>query len=99
MSDHKIEDWNDIRGVVFDLAVQALVKLENVITVDVKNTFINISDFLELLDVVGSLTESFIVHVFIIFVVFDLLKVVYEILQLHLDFICVDIGSPDDLSG
>ena len=46
-----------------------------------------------------SLAESVIVHVVIIHIVFDLFEVVNEILELDLDITCVDIGSPDDLSG
>jgi hypothetical protein len=51
------------------------------------------------LDVVWSFAVGIIIHIFVIIVILDLLKVVDEILEFDLDIASVDIGSPDDLGG
>ena len=92
---HKIENGNDVRGVVLNLAVKHLIVLEDVIAVNVEDVSVEFTHFLQLLDVVGCFLELLVV--FVIVVVLDLLKVVDEVFEFHLDIAGVDVGAPEDL--
>ena len=91
----KIEDWDDVSGVVYNLAVKCLVKLEDVIAVNFEDWRLHLAHFFELLNILGGLCVSIIV-VFI-FVLFVLDESINEIFEFGLDLICVDISSPEDL--
>ena len=95
LSDNQIENGNDISRIVLDLPVQQLIELEQVITVDIENVAVKLTDFLQLLDIVGCLCVLLII--FIIIVVVDLLEVVDEVFEFHLDFVRVDVGAPEHL--
>ena len=92
LRDHQIEDRDDIRRVVLNLPVQHLIELEHMVTVDLQDVAIELAHLLELLDVVGRFLILLIV--LIIVVVLDLLKVVDEVFEFHLDLGSVDICAP-----
>ena len=46
ISDHEIKDWNDIGWIIDNLAVQALIKLEDVIAVNFENILVEFTNFL-----------------------------------------------------
>ena len=93
LGDDEIENGNDVGRVVLDLPIKHLIELEHVVTVDLKNISVELAHFLQFLDVVWGFLILLIV-IFII-VIFDLLKVVDEVLELHLDLGGVDIGAPE----
>ena len=93
---HQIEYWNHISGIVYNLAVQTLVKLENVIAVYFEYILVELPYFFQFGHVVA-LSDVLLVT-FVITILVDLLKVVNEVFQLHLDIICVDVCPPDYLS-
>lgn len=92
LRDDQIENGDDVCWVVLNLLIEHLIKLEDVVTINFKHVAIELSDFLELLDVVGSFLILLVVLTVI--VILDLLKVVDEILELHLDFRGIDISTP-----
>ena len=93
---HQIEYWNHISGIVYNLAVQTLVKLENVIAVYFEYILVELPYFFQFGHVVA-LSDVLLV-IFVVIVLSDFLKVVNEVFQLHLDIICVDVCPPDYLS-
>lgn len=95
LRDHQIEDWDDVRGVVLDLPVKHLIELEHMVAVDVEDVSIKLAHISQFLNVVRSLLELLIILVIVI--ILDLLKVVDEVFEFHLDLICVDVGAPEDL--
>ena len=97
LSHNQIEDGDDICWVVFNLAVQSLIELEEMVTVDIEDIKVKIPDLLQLLNIVRGLAECFIIHVIVIIIVLDLLKVVDKVLELGLNITGVNIGSPNDL--
>ena len=98
LRDHEIKDWNDISWVVNNLAVQALIKLEDVIAINFKYVLVESTNFLQLLHVVALLDVLFFVFLLVI-ILFYLFKVVDEIFEFRLNVTSVDVSSPDDLSG
>ena len=92
LRDDKIENRNDIGRVVFDLPIQHLIELEDMIAVDFKDVSIELADLLEFLDIVWRLLILLIV--ILIIIVLDLLKVVDEVFEFHLDFRGIDICAP-----
>jgi len=92
LRDDQIENGDNVGWVILDLPVKHLIKLEHMVTINFEHVAVELSDFLELLDIVGSLLILLII--LIIIVVLDLLKVVDEILELHLDLRGIDISSP-----
>jgi len=95
LRDHQIEDWDNVGGVVLNLPVKHLIELEHMVTVDVKDISIKFAHISQFLNVVGGVFELLVIVVFVI--ILDLLKVVDEVFEFHLDLICVDVGSPEDL--
>ena len=91
----EIENGDDIRRVVLDLSVKHLIELEDVVAIDVEHVSIQLSHFLQLLDVVWSLLILLVV--LIIVIILDLLKVVDEVFEFHLDIACVDVRAPENL--
>ena len=77
--DDEIKDWNDISWVINNLAVQALIKLEDVITVNFEYALVKFTDFFQLLHVVAFLDVLLIILLVIVFS--DLFKVVDEIFE------------------
>ena len=66
------------------------------IAVYLEYILVELSDFLQFCHVVA-LSDVLLVT-FVITILVDLLKVVNEVFQLHLDIICVDVCPPDYLS-
>ena len=77
--DDEIKDWNDISWVIDNLAVQALIKLEDVITVHFEYALVKFTNFFQLLHVVAFLDVLLIILLVIVFS--DLFKVVDEIFE------------------
>lgn len=50
-SDDKIENWNDICGVIFELSIERVVKLINMITIDIKDVLFSFMNFSKPLDI------------------------------------------------
>lgn len=92
---NKIENGDDIGGVVLDLSVKHLIELEDMVAVDIEHVAIQLTHFLQLLDVVGSFLILLIV--LIIVIILDLLKVVDEVFEFHLDIACVNVRAPKHL--
>ena len=95
LGDHQIEDGDNVGRVVLNLAVERLIELEDVIAIDVKNVAIEFAHLAQLLDVVGRALVLLVVIVIV--VVLDLLKVVDEVFDFHLDLVCVDVCAPQHL--
>jgi hypothetical protein len=95
LGDHQIEDRDDVCWVVLDLPIKHLVKLENVIAIDIEHVGVHLTDFFQTLDVVWGLLVLLVV--IIITVILDLLKVVNEVFEFHLDVIRVDVCAPKNL--
>ena len=95
LSHHQIEDWDNISGVILNLSVKHLVKLKDVVAVDVEDVAIKVTHFLQLLDVVWSPLELLVI--IIIVIILYLLKVVNEVFEFHLNITSVNISSPEDL--
>lgn len=92
---HEIENGNDIRRVVLNLAVKHLIILKDMVTVDVQHISVEFAHFLQFLDVVRGFLELLVVVVIV--VVLDLFKVVDEVFEFHLNIAGVDVGAPEDL--
>ena len=95
LCDDQIKDRDDIGRIVLNLLVKVLIKLEDVITVDIQHIAVKLSHFLQLLDVVGC--SLILLVIIIVIVVLNLLKVVDKVLELHLNIACVDISAPKHL--
>jgi len=95
LCDNQIENGNDIGGVILYLPVKHLIELEDMVAIDVKHVAIQLSHFLELLDVVRRLLELLII--LIVIIILDLLKVVDKVFEFHLDVACVDVSAPKHL--
>ena len=93
LGDDEIENGNDVRRVVLDLTIKHLIKLEHMVTVDLEDITVELADFLEFLDVVWGFLILLIV-IFII-IILDLLKVVDEVFEFHLDLRGIDIRTPE----
>lgn len=95
LGDHQIEDRDDVSGVVFDLPIEHLVELEYVVAVNIEHICVHLTDFFETLDVVWGFLVLLVV--IIIAVILDLLKVVNEVFEFHLDIVSVDVCAPQNL--
>jgi len=95
LRDHQIKDWDDVRRVVLDLPVKHLIELEHMVAVNVKDVSIKLAHISQFLNVVWCFLELLVI--FIVVIILYLLKVVDEVFEFHLDLICVDVGSPEDL--
>ena len=93
---HEIKDWNDICWVVNNLAVQLLIKLEDVITVNFKHILVKLPNLLQFSHIIAPSLVNLVV--ILVIIVQNLLKVADKVLQLHLDIVCVDVCPPNDLS-
>ena len=51
--DYEIENWNNICGVVFELSVETVVKLEHVIAIYIQDILLGLVDFSQAFDVQG----------------------------------------------
>ena len=92
---HEIKDWNDICWIVNNLAVQLLIKLEDVITVNFEHILVKLPNLLQFPHIIAPTFVDLIVIV--VFNVQNLLKVADKVLQLHLDIVCVDVCPPNYL--
>jgi len=90
----KIEDWNDVGGVVDDLAVQTLVELEDVVAINLEHADVELSDLLDLLHVVAA-DQSVVGNLVVILP--DFFEVVDEVFEFHRDVTRVYVRAPDDL--
>lgn len=95
LGDHQIEDGDNVGWVVLNLAVKSLIKLEYVVAIDVKDVAIELAYLAQLLDVVWC--TLILLIIIVIIVVPDLLKVVDEVFDFHLDLVSVDICAPQNL--
>ena len=95
LCDDQIKDRDDVRRIVLNLLVKVLIKLEDVITVDIKHIAVKLSHFLQLLDVVRR--ALILLVIIIVIVVLNLLKVVDKVLELHLNVTGVDVCAPKHL--
>lgn len=95
---YEIENRNDICWIIFELPVKGSVELKYVIAVDIEGVFLSFSDFLELTDVVRLLVEiGILLHIEILVFIVDDGESGEELLELLLEVIRVNIGSPEDL--
>ena len=98
---HQIEDGYHVCGVVLQLLVKRLVELQNVGAIDIQGVLFSLSDLLQQSDVVGLLVH---VHVLAILPIQVLVFVrddgesCQEVLQLSLQVVGVDVGTPQNLS-
>lgn len=95
LRDHQIEDWDQVSGVVLDLAVELWVVLVNVRAVDVEDLELQVTHFLQLLDVVGQLGELAVVAILVDLSFFN--EVVDELLEFLLDEVCLNVRAPEHL--
>ena len=95
LRDDQIKDRDDVGWIVLDLLVKVLIKLEDVIAVNVQHVSIEFAHFFKLLDVVRC--PLILLIIIIVIVVLDLLKVVDKVLEFHLHITSVDVCTPEDL--
>jgi len=92
LRDNQVEDWDQVSWVLDNLPVKALVKLEHVIAVNVKNLFFEFAHFLQFFDVKGSTSV-----LLVIVVVLDFNESVDEVLKAGGNVARVDVCAPDHL--
>lgn len=97
LCNNEIEDWDDIGWVIYNLAVQTLIELEDMIAVNLQHILVEFTDFLQFLHIEALLDVLGVVLLFII-ILSNLLKVVDEVFEFHLNIASVDVGPPDNLS-
>lgn len=90
LGNDEVEHRDHIGGVVFQLSVQRLVVLENVVAVHVQDVLLSFHHFLQFFNVEGRFCEVFVF-------VAHLHKGVDEVLYLVLNVVEVDICAPNDL--
>lgn len=95
LRNHEIEDRDQIRGVVLQLAVELGVKGEDMAAVDVEHRQLHVAHFLELLDVVGCPRELLVPAILVDLAFLN--EVVDEVFESSLDGVGVDRGSPEHL--
>lgn len=97
-SGYQIKQRNNVARKVFELFIELLVILPDVIAIDFQNCFLEFFKFLKLFKVKGWSHELLVILVVIVIVVIHLNKCVDERLKLLLGFIGTNICSPNHLS-
>ena len=95
LSHNEIENRNDVRRVVFNLAVKLRVIRKNVGTVYIKHLHFHVSNFLKLLDVKWNPCKLIIAAILVY--VFCFHEVVNELFKLLLHQVCLNVSSPEHL--
>lgn len=91
-SNYKIENWNDICRIVFELSVKTLIELINMLTVNIQNILLSFIDHPKLFDIIRHLIE-------LIIILIHNDESSKEVSQLLLYFIWVNVSSIENLSS
>lgn len=95
----QIEKGNNIAWKIFELPIQGLVILVNMVTVDFQNSFFEFLQFFEFIEVVRCSAILFVILVVIVkFIIVHLNKCVDKAFNFLLGLVGTNIGAPNYLS-
>lgn len=97
LTDHQVENGNDVSWIVLQLSVQTLVELVNMVAVHIEDIFFDLLNLLQLVDIVGGFKVVIILVVILITLVFH--ESVDKVFEFALHFIRVDICAPQHLGS